>query len=459
MKKLIRRTAILLIFPLVFVCCDMFESPEPPDPESELQKLMPYTQYLVSYWTGTDNARFSLQWMQHLGGVSGKHLHVDKYDLIPEYLDEVWNVFYHTYEYYHILPNINQMIEHATDSDAKAYRGISRILMAYSLGMMTDAWGDIPYEEASKKASPSYNEQKYLIVIGMELLGQAIHDLNEAAGGDGIKPGLAEDPIYEGDMDKWKRAANVIRLRYLLRMANRSGDYNTLLNAFDNDLFRGNHDNMIYHFPGGDKINPHYFFDYNIRNTRVGSHIVDLLKENDDPRLPVYVKWNQANEYVGTAPGEALTSASYIGSQLASKRSPVQLITYTEQKFIKAEVYYRTKQQSLADQAFEDAVKSSLSYHEVSCPGWEAEYASVENVSLEQIITAKYVALFLQPEVWADYRRTGYPELKPFDHEDDPEAQIPRRYVYPRDQLDFNLNIPDYAHDIDIFDRVWWDVE
>ncbi len=453
MKKIIKKTVVLLLFPALFVCCSIFDSPEPPEPEAELIQTMPYTQYLLSYWTGTDNARFALQWVQHLGGVSGNHRRVDEYNLIPEYLDIAWNLYYH-----YIFTYLSHMIDYATDADALAYRGISRILKAYSLGIMTDAWGDIPYEEGVK-ARPTYDEQEYLIIVIMELLGQGINDLNDAVGGDGIKPGPDEDPIYKGDLQKWERAANVIRLRSMLRMANRSGNYNTLLNYFDNDLFTGNHDDMVYYFPGGDKVNPHYYFDNKFRNTRVGKHIVDLLKEHDDPRLEVFVKLNHSNEYLGTGPGEALTTASHIGSQLASSRSPVTLISYVEQQFIKAEVYYRANQQSLADMAFEKAVKASLSYHEVSCQEWEAVHAEVENVTLEQIITAKYVALFLQPEVWADYRRTGYPELKPYDHQEDPEAKIPRRYVYPSDQLNFNLNMPDEAHEIDIFDRVWWDVE
>ncbi len=453
MKNSIRKGFILLLIPVFIISCNLFDSPEPPEPEGELVKTMPYTQYLISYWTGLDNARFALQWMQHLGGVSGNHLRVDEYDLIPEYLDIVWDLYYH-----YIFTYLSEMIDHATAADAPAYRGISRILMAYTLGMMTDAWGDIPYEEGLK-ASPSYDEQEYLIVVIMELLGQGINDLNDAAGGGGIKPGPDEDPVYEGDLDKWKRAANVIRMRVMLRMANRSGNYNTLLNYFDNELFTGNHDDMLYYFPGGEKVNPHYYFDVKFRNTRVGSHIVDLLKENEDPRLEVFVRLNQNNEYVGTGPGEGLATASHVGSKLASSKSPVTLISYVEQKFIKAEVYYRMKQQSMADLAFEEAVKASLSYYGVSSPEWEAEHAAVENVTLEQIITAKYVALFLQSEVWADYRRTGYPELKPYDHEEDPEAQIPRRYVYPRDQLNFNLNIPDNAHEIDIYSRVWWDVE
>ncbi len=45
----------------------------------------------------------------------------------------------------------------------------------------------------------------------------------------------------------------------------------------------------------------------------------------------------------------------------------------------------------------------------------------------ETIITQKYIALFLQPEVWNDYRRTGYPAI--------PGAQMPRTALIPTDKF------------------------
>ncbi len=448
MKNLIKRISILLLFPLAFTCCDLLDSEDPPSAEEELQRMMPYTQYLISYWTGTDNARFALQWTQQIGGVRGVHLDVDKYDLKPEYLNTVWDLYYQ-----YIFADLATMIDHATRSDSKAYRGICRILKAYSIGMMTDAWGDIPYEYGLNKYG-AYDEQQFIIITIYELLGQAIVDLDAAENSQGFKPGPDEDLIYGGDLHKWKRAANVIRLRYLLRMER----YNDILNHIGADeLFTSNNDNMLYYFPGGDRVNPHYYFDNRFKNTRAGKYIVNLLKDNNDPRLPVYIRLNNNNEYVGTGPGEALSSASYLSSHIASEESPVMHLTYSEQKFIEAEAYFHTEQQSLADQAYEEAVKASLSLHDVSDAEWEAEHAAVEDVTLEQIITAKYVALFLDPEVWADFRRTGYPELQPYDHEDNPDAQIPRRYLYPEDQQTWNyMNVPE---DVTIYDRVWWDQE
>ncbi len=440
--------AVVVVFSLwVLFSCDILDTDDPPSPEVELEQLMPYTQYLVAYWAGTDHGRFPLQWMQQLGGVRGTYLQVDRYSLQPELLNPIWYLYYH-----YINENLMVLSEHAIQANAKAYLGITRILKAYSLGMMTDAWGDIPY-----KAYPVYDEQQFLIFSIFELLDQGIQDLEAAAQGDGIKPGAEQDPFYGGNLDQWKRAANMIRIRYLLRTANVSDNFHNLAPYFDsNQLLSGNHDNMVFHFPGGDRVNPHYYFDNLYNHTRVGKFLVALLKDTEDPRLPVYVR-TSLHEYVGTGPGEAILTASNIGNAFNQIESPVLLVSYAEQKFIEAEVHFRLGNQGRADQAFAEAVISSLLYHGVPDPEWEAEHASVENVTLEQIITAKYTALFLNPEVWSDYRRTGYPALQPYGVDEDPEAEIPRRFVYPADELFYNPdNVPE---DVDVFTRMWWDVE
>ncbi|HSV75935.1 MAG TPA: SusD/RagB family nutrient-binding outer membrane lipoprotein, partial [Bacteroidales bacterium] len=64
------------------------------------------------------------------------------------------------------------------------------------------------------------------------------------------------------------------------------------------------------------------------------------------------------------------------------------------------------------------------------------------------------VALFLQPEVWSDFRRTGFPQLTPFNPA---ENTIPRRMLYPQNEL--NNNPDKVPQNITIFSRVWWDRE
>jgi hypothetical protein len=289
------------------------------------------------------------------------------------------------------------------------------------------------------------------------LLNDAIVDLNQGITGDTIKPGEDHDLIYGGDLQQWIRAAHAIRLRYTLRLAHQAGDYDmATASIVPENMLTSNQDDMEYYFTGN-QVNPHYYYDNTVRNNRLGKYLVDRLKADNDPRLPVFVKKTITdNEYTGSAPGENNLNASLIGGNIASQQAPIALMTYVEQKFIEAEIYQRTGQQTLADEAFELAVKASLQKYNVSNPDWEAEHAEIENVSLQQIIEAKYVALFLNPEVFNDYRRTGFPQLSPYSLGTG-TPQLPRRFIYPA--AESLHNSPNVPPDITIFDRVWWDVE
>jgi len=450
---------ISLILSLLFFTpsCNLFPEPEEPDYQAELGVLLPGTQYMLAYFNGTDYGRFKLIWMQQLAGVRGVHLNVDRYNLQPDHLQEVWDVYYKS-----IFPNFQLMFSHADKIDSKAYRGISRIMLALSLGQMTDAWGDIPYSSALNYITgfwPSYDGQGDIYQEILSLLDSGILDLAEALSGNGIKPGPGQDLYYGGDLNKWIRAANAVKLRYELRIAHRINNYEMLINNISSgNLFTGNHDDLEYHFIGN-QGNPYHYYDNIVRNTRMGKYLVDKLKQTNDPRLGVFVRRStHNNEYVGSAPAEANFNASFIGATVAAEKAPIYLLTYAEQKFIEAEVYYRAGQQTFADQAFEQAVKASLQKYGVSNAEWENQHATIDNVSLEQIISAKYVALFLNPEVWSDYRRTGFPQLVPYQipPEEGQTPQIPRRFIYPTNETLYNSN--HMPANVTIFSRMWWDI-
>ena len=453
MKRHTKFFSIFLGLLLAFTACDMFDDNDQ-SPEETLQSQLPFSQYIISYWRGLDMGRYQLQWTQQLSGVSGKYLNIDRYQMHGYHNDDIWYFYYE-----HIYRDLRNMITVATEENARAYRGIARILQAYSLGFMTDTWGDVPHEMAmgyfTQANLPVYDEQQQLYIEIMQLLELAQQDLIAAQQSDGLKPGAAEDPIYGGDLDQWKKAADVIRLRHLLRMGNQAGNYNLPRGQINNrELFSGTHDDMVYHYNQElDQINPHYFFR---QVTRAGEFFVDMLLETDDPRTEHFLTQNIYGEYVGKPVGSTTQNASSPGSAIASQTSPTTLIGYTEQKFIEAEVYLMTGDQLLADQAYEEAVISSLRSLDIEDPEWEAEHASVEDVTLEQIMNAKYVALFLNPEVWSDYRRTGFPEIPHYEGDGDAEG-IPRRFLYAEEEK--NINASNVPSGIDLFTRMWWDVE
>lgn len=453
MKNKFLKLSLILALAFAFTSCNVFPEPEEPDYREELKVLLPSVQYISGYFNGTDHSRFQLQWSQQLAGVRGVHLAVDKYEMLSSHTQEMWELYFGTH-----YPNLSLIVQYANEIEAPAYRGIAKVLYLMNLALMTDAFGDIPNQYAitySQGMGAQYDGQEDIYSYMMEQIDVAISDIDQAISGESPKPEPAEDLIYGGDLHKWHKAAHALKLRFLMRVAHRNNDYEMVrLNIFAPSLFAGNQDDMEYSFSGNQQ-NLFYLYDNEVRNTRIGKFFLDKLVNTNDPRLPVFIKkTSTTNEYVGSAPGEAKLDASFLGAQVAGQQTPATFITYVEQKFIEAEVQYRTGNQGLADLAFEQAVKASLQKYGVSNPAWEAEYASIQNVSLEQIINAKYVALFLNPEVWSDYRRTGYPQLTPYQEAETPA--IPRRFLYPANELAYNTgNVPP---NVTVFTRMWWDV-
>jgi len=406
----------------------------------------------VTQWRALDFTRFQFIWMQQLAGVRSLYADIDKYIIMPERLDNDWGVFFAF-----ILTPMQENTLVAMELGARKHAGIMNILQAYSLGLMIDTWGDIPYWETAAFGSvlqnPKYEAQQELLEEVFRLLTVGINNLRHADS-PAITP--ASDPFFGGDTDRWIRAANALRLRYWLRDAHQSQSYMGLASQIAGmQLMRDNNDDLLFRFTAtSNPPNPYHDFENRIRHTRVGAHFANMLHATNDPRLPRLIALNAQNQRIGSAPGQSNLSASLAGPAIASQNSPIVFISFAEQKFIEAELFLRNNQQAQADAAFREAVIASLTFYNARNTEWEAQFANRTNVTLQQIIEAKYIALFMQPEVWSDFRRTGYPQISPFL----PGGEIiPRRMIYPQNEL--NNNPDRVPRNVTIFSRVWWDRE
>jgi len=96
-------------------------------------------------------------------------------------------------------------------------RSVARIFRVYYSMILTDMYGDIPYAEAGKGyyediASPSYNKQE---VIYNDFLKE-MKEVEAALSADG--GAITGDVVYNGNITKWKRFANSLRLRAAMRL-------------------------------------------------------------------------------------------------------------------------------------------------------------------------------------------------------------------------------------------------
>jgi hypothetical protein len=102
------------------------------------------------------------------------------------------------------------------------------------------------------------------------------------------------------------------------------------------------------------------------------------------------------------------------------------LITWTENQLILAEAKFQTGDAGGA-LGHVNAVRGAVGLADLPGP-----------VTLEQIMTEKYIAQFQNIDTWSDYRRTCLPAITPYGT----EPEVPGRLPYGATERRNNPNIP-----------------
>src|SRR5689334_7121830 len=107
--------------------------------------LLPGAEGNLGYAQGGDMERFTSLMVQYITGFSRQFSGYQSYTFSEEDFNNLWNNLYPA-----TMSNFKAMmdIEAANPGSYNTYDAIARILMAYTLGMTTDVWGDVPYSEA-----------------------------------------------------------------------------------------------------------------------------------------------------------------------------------------------------------------------------------------------------------------------------------------------------------------------
>lgn len=445
-----KRLFLFSLFLLIINSC-AWNDPTDDDVKTTLSSLTSSSQLSFVYFTSAEVSLYSGVIMQHVSGNSGTMLEISKYNLLPTYFDNPWN-----YCYLGVLSNLKSIIEIADENNYGKYSGIAKILMANTLGVATDLWGDIPFKEnfisGSNSFEPNYDPQEELYEQIFILLDQGIDDLT--IHGNDFYPTI-DDLFFGGDPDRWIRYANFLKLRYNLHLNKRQGNIN-LLDIIDQPMFDLPGDKLKLRFSDLRTKNPIYsFLNSDVNQIKASSTFLEILNQMNDPRVSFYYKKNSEGNFVGIIPGDVNELASSLSDSIKSEGSRVILGSFTEQMFIQAEVYFMNNDPESSLQALEEAIRSSFIDYSISNDEWIENYLDGLELSLENIIEAKYIALFLQSEVWNDWRRTGFPQLIPPPTNSN-GGVIPRRFSYPQSEFDFNPN--NVPQGISITEGVWWDI-
>ena len=227
-----------------------------------------------------------------------------------------WNQFYainynyygtNEYEFgqmpnhYFTLKNVVQMEEEAKRAgaaDVNGYSALGKFFRAFFYDQMSARVGDLPAMEALEgrgNLTPKYDTQKQVYVQILQWLDEANADFTSLiAKGE---TSVAGDFYYNGDLRKWQKATNALKLRILIRLSKKADDAElnvksrfaeVLNNPTKFPIFAGMGDNLQFVSNTFNKYpsNPDNFgFDATRQN--MAKTYIDLAVARQDPRVMV----------------------------------------------------------------------------------------------------------------------------------------------------------------------------
>lgn len=415
--------------------------------------------------------------------------------------------------YRNVIRNTRDVINNTKDlPDRKNLNSMARILQAYAFMVLTDSYGDIPYEQGGN----GYIDQVFFPVYDAQedIYPQIIQELTDASAAlDAAGKTETADILYGGNVDKWKKFANSIRLRAGMRLSkvDPTTAAQVTSSAFAAGVITANADNAVmrhdanYLNPVGNTLNSTEAANYYMTEP-----FVEHLRANNDPRLvsiavrykgaksgpeqvPAIASFNPADQVgmpmghdnatiVGVAANKGLASfydfTQIDRLRMASKTAPVYFVTAAQTLLLLAEAkqrgwitsattaeeYYhngiRANMQQLADYGATSAVAAS----DIDAYITAHSLAADNPTAFEQINDEYWIASFLNgPEAFANFRRSGFPDLtpNPFPGKDIAGDFI-HRLTYPNSEISVNTDNVNVAisrmgaDDLDT--RVWWDI-
>ena len=219
---------------------------------------------------------------------------------------------------YGVLQNLEDIIAKSTDAGNLRYAGIAKILKAYTYSVAVDVWGDVPYSEANKLKEgilyPKFDDDAAIYESLFALINSGIADLNNTTAANTKVPGT-DDLIYSGNVARWIKAANTIKLKMytqIRKVKNVSAEVNALISG-GNLISQTNESFLIPYGPNGatDDRNPGFYTYFATqRSNHVSPWFYEIMKGynprifagNPDPRIKYYI-YNQVNATQATREG------------------------------------------------------------------------------------------------------------------------------------------------------------
>lgn len=424
----------------------------------------------------------------------------DKYGYIASYSAAMWDRYYPN-----ISRNIEDLLQQTSEDPEKAnMHHITQIMRVIMYHRLTDLYGDIPYSEAGKGfiegiTQPKYDAQSTIyqdMLTKLEVAASVLNSSNPSFG--------SGDLMYEGDVEKWKKLANSLMLRLGMRLVkvDASAAQSWVQKAITGGTMESNDDIAFvpHNDPSGWKNGNGSVFRAD-GSPRISEFFANWMWDHDDPRLYVYGQSPVAGSDPigmpngriagGSDPDHGIENHStwvscdsgaepcemdvYLvpNDVIKGDDDPMFFMTYAEVELLKAEAALRGWHSGDAAIHYANGVRAAMEYLAMygaaaAIPSEDIDAYLVANPydpanGMKMINEQIWAAVLLNEyEAFANWRRTGYPELTPINYPGNVTGgTIPRRLRYRENEavanpVNYSAAIAAQGAD-ELTTRVWWD--
>jgi hypothetical protein len=411
-------------------------------------------------------------YMANAGGFSGFG-NLLNYNLTPTDWNGLW---VNTYQ--DPLADLKYVMDETEGIDELAYfNAAAKIMTVVNYQRLVDAFGNIPYSEALKAdegiVAPKYDDAATIYLDLFAKLDEAITTIDNAE--FPLSLNEANDPLFgDEDIDSWRRYANTLKLRILIRLSGKTefdafvsegfANLNLGIGFLEDDAivdpgYEVNRPNPAWNAWGrtaalalSNSSRVPTKFAFGFYNGKISDAARGEVTYVNYPTTPVNqlgvedgaptivtgaVTWASNETSFGAndadLTGLGILKGAGMGQPLMLKAEAQFLIAEAQlndrigsvngmdvtgnyYEGIKASFAYLFKDE---DENIKDTVGLVANYIDANAGNHlvEFEAAASKAEQLEAIITQKYIAVNMinSDEGWNEYRRTGYPISKPGD--------------------------------------------
>ncbi|TDB65965.1 SusD/RagB family nutrient-binding outer membrane lipoprotein [Arundinibacter roseus] len=400
----------------------------------------------------------------------------DNFSVSPALVANNWKGFFND-----ALVNFQRIIIQSSPegkSPNANYEGVALVMRTWVFSLLTDMYGAIPYSEAIAGTSetpiytPKYDPMEQVYAGMLNDLKMANEKLSTSG------PGISGDILYNGDILKWKKFANSLRIRLANRQAaKKPAESRAIMAEILGDpakypVFTSNADNASLKcttvLPSNNEWHQVMVQDGRT-DWNISSTFADKLNALGDTRITVFANPNKDGKYQGHPNGlpdaiatDYLATSSTIGSYFVRADAPEVIMTFSELNLILAEAALDGDIAGDATAYFEKGVTASFAQYGLTVPA--TYFATVGAVTRAKVLEQKWIGLFGQGiEAWIEKRRTGLPVFPAADSRAvfDNDGIMPTRFPYPNSE--FSLNAASVEAGValngganDMKTKLWW---